>query len=90
MTLVALVGRYGTPNARVAPEAVAKTAGTLSFFVVQFVGNVMGLALLIFGVISLTVYLANTRARRPAMAAMVFSILGIAPALSALDVCCVG
>lgn len=84
--LVALIGRYGTPNARVDPEAAARTAGSAGFFWIQFVGNVLGLTLLIFGVLALTAYLANTRAKKLAVAAMVLSILGIAPVLSALGV----
>lgn len=84
--LVALIGRYGTPNASVDPRAAARTASSLGFFVTQFVGNVLGLTLLIFGIFALTVYLSNTRAKRFAVAAMILSILGVAPVLSALGV----
>jgi hypothetical protein len=84
--LVALIGRYGTPNASVDPKAAARTASSLGYFVTQFVGNVLGLTLLIFGILALTVYLSNTRARRFAVAAMILSILGVAPVLSALGV----
>ena len=84
--MVALIGRYGTPNASVDPRAAARTASSLGFFVTQFVGNVLGLTLLIFGILALTVYLSNTRARRFAVAAMILSILGVAPVLSALGV----
>jgi hypothetical protein len=84
--LVALIGRYGTPNASADPKAAAQTAASFSFFAIQFLGNVVGLTLLIFGVFALTVYLSNTRARRFAVAAMIFTILGIAPVLSALGV----
>ena len=81
-----LLGRYGTPNPRVAPEAAARTAASAGYFVSQFIGNVVGLTLLIFGVLALTAYLGNTRARKLALGAMIFSILGIAPVFSALGV----
>jgi hypothetical protein len=84
--LVGLLSRYNTPNPRVDPEAAARTASSMSYFVSQFVGNVVGLTLLIFGVLALTAYLANTRARGLALAAMVLSIAGIDPVLSALGV----
>ena len=84
--LVGLLSRYNTPNPRVDPEAAARTASSTGYFVTQFVGNVLGLTLLIFGVLALTAYLANTRARGLARAAMILSILGIAPVLSALGV----
>ncbi len=84
--LVALISRYGTPSARVDPEAAARAAASPGFFVAQFVGNVLGLTLLIFGILALTAYLANTRGRRLAVAAMISSILAIAPVLSALGI----
>lgn len=84
--LLGLLSRYNTPNPRIDPEAAARTAGSMSYFVSQFLGNVVGLTLLIFGILSLTVYLASTRARKLALAAMILSILGIAPVLSALGV----
>lgn len=84
--LVALISRYGTPNARVDPGAAARAASSFSFFVTQFVGNILGLTLLIFGILALTVFLANTRSRNLALAAMILSILGVAPILSALGV----
>lgn len=42
--------------------------------------------MLIFGVLALTVYLAGTRARTLALIAMILSVLGIAPVMSALGV----
>lgn len=81
-----LLSRYNTPNPRVDPEAAARAASSMSYFVTQLVGNVLGLTLLIFGVLALTAYLANTRARGLALAAMILSILGIALVLSALGV----
>jgi hypothetical protein len=86
LSLVGLLSRYGTPNPRSDPEAAARAAASAGYFVSQFIGNVVGLTLLIFGVLALTAYLANTRARKLALGAMIFSILGIAPVLSALGV----
>lgn len=84
LSLVGLLSRYDTPNSRIDPEKAARTAASASYFVSQFIGNVVGLTLLIFGVLALTAYLANTRARKLALGAMIFSILGVAPVLSAL------
>jgi hypothetical protein len=86
LTLVGLLSRYGTPNPRIDAKAAARTAGSMSYFVTQFVGNVVGLTMLIFGIIALTALLARTRAKNLALAAMILSILGIAPVLSALGV----
>lgn len=84
--LIGLLSRYNTPNPRIDPEAAARAAGSMGFFVSQFLGNVLGLTILIFGVLALTGYLANTRARKLALVAMIFSILGIAPVLSVVGV----
>lgn len=86
LTLAGLLGRYGTPNPRVDSEAAARTAASAGYFVSQFVGNVVGLTMLTFGILALTVLLAGTRAKNVALAAMILSILGIAPVLSALGV----
>lgn len=86
LALWALLGRYNSPNPRVDSEAAALTASSIGYFVSQLVGNVLGLTLLILSVIALTAYLANTRARRWAVAAMILSILGIAPVMSALGI----
>lgn len=86
LSLVGLLGRYDTPNPRLDPQAAARTAGSTGYFASQFVGNVVGLTLLIFGILALTAYLADTRAKNLALAAMILSILGIAPVLSALGV----
>jgi hypothetical protein len=63
LTLVGLLSRYSTPNPRVDAEAAAQAASSIGFFVGQFVGSILGLILLIFGLLALTAYLANTRAR---------------------------
>ena len=86
LTLVGLLGRYDTPNARVAPKVAAQAASSTSFFVSQLVGNVLGLTLLLFGILALTAYLAETPGKRWALAAMILSIAGIAPIMSALGV----
>ena len=86
LTLVGLLGRYDTPNARVAPKVAAQAASSTGFFVSQLVGNVLGLTLLIFGILALTAYLAETPGKRWARAAMILSIAGIAPIMSALGV----
>jgi hypothetical protein len=86
LTLVGLIGRYNTPNPRVAPKVAAEAASSTGYVVSQFLGNVLGLTLLIFGVLALTVYLAETRVQRVALAAMILSIAGIAPIMSAMGV----
>ena len=82
LTLVGLIGRYNMPSPRLDPKAAAQAASTSGYVVSQFVGNVLGLTLLIFGVLALTVYLAKTRVERVALAAMILSIAGIAPIMS--------
>jgi hypothetical protein len=69
LSLVGLLSRYDTPNPRIDPEAAARTAASAGYFASQFLGNVVGLTMLIFGVLALTAYLANTRARKLALAA---------------------
>jgi hypothetical protein len=86
LTLVGLIGRYDVPSPRLDPKAAAQAASTTGYVVSQFVGNVLGLTLLIFGVLALTVYLAETRVQRVALAAMILSIAGIAPIMSAMGV----
>ena len=86
LTLGGILGRFNTPNPRVDFEAAAQTASSTSFFVSQFVGNIVGLALLILGIFALTAYLANTRVRSLAVAAMILSILSVALVLPALGV----
>jgi len=86
LTLWGLLGRYTAPNPHVDFESAAQVASSTSFIVSQFVGNIVGLALLILGIFALTAYLANTRARSLAVAAMILSILSIALVLPALGV----
>ena len=84
--LVGLLSRYSVPNPRVDPEAAARFASSSHYFASQFAGNVVGLTLLIFGILALTAFLSETRVRGLALAAMILSIAGIAPILSALGV----
>lgn len=86
LTLVGLIGRYSVPNPHDDPKAAVQAAGSTSYFVSQLVGNVLGLTVLIFGILALTAYLANTRSRGLALAGMVLSIAGIALGLSGLGV----
>jgi hypothetical protein len=82
--LVGLLSRYGVPNPRVNPEVAARFASSSYYFASQFAGNVVGMTLLIFGILALTAFLSETRVRGLALAAMILSIAGIAPILSAL------
>jgi hypothetical protein len=84
--LVGLLSRYGVPNPRVNPEVAARFASSSYYFASQFAGNVVGMTLLIFGILALTAFLSETRVRGLALAAMILSIAGIAPILSALGV----
>ena len=86
LTLVGLLGRNDMPNPRVAPKQTAEAASSGVYVVSQFVGNVLGLTLLIFGVLALTVYLAGIRGKGVALAAMILSVAGIAPIMSAMGV----
>ena len=64
-------------GAAVGPKEVALTYTSLSYFLSQFVGYVVGLTLLTVGVFALTVYLSEFRRERWTLVAMVLSILGI-------------
>jgi hypothetical protein len=68
--------------AQIPREPSESLASSTGYFVSQFVGNVLGFTLLIFGVIDLTAYLANTSVRSLALGAMVLSLVGIALILS--------
>ena len=58
----------------------------MGYFVSVFFGNVLALTVLIFGVIALYAYLANTGERALTLGAMVLSIVGIALFLTRLGV----
>jgi hypothetical protein len=69
-------------DAHVSPEEAAQAYNSLSYFLSQFVGYVLGLTLLTLGVFSLTVYLSDIRGEHWSLGAMVLSILGIGVLLS--------
>jgi hypothetical protein len=82
LALEGLLANYDVPDPRVDPRGAAQAISSTGYFVSQFLGNVLGSTLLIFGVIALTAYLANTSVKGLALGAMVLSIAGIALILS--------
>ena len=83
LALVGVVSSYNEPEPRVDPRAAAQAAVSTGYFMSQF-ADILSLAVLIFGVMALTAYLANTRVRGLVLGAMVLSIFGIALILTAL------
>jgi hypothetical protein len=69
-------------DAEVDPEEAAQAYSSLSYFLSQFAGYVLGLTLLTLGVFAMTVYLSDIRGERWALGAMVLSILGTGLLLS--------
>lgn len=69
-------------DAVVGPEEAARAYTSLSYFLSQFVGYVVGLTLLTVGVFALTVYLSEIRRERWTLVAMILSTLGIGLLLS--------
>lgn len=86
LILVGTVGNLIIPNPQVDPSGAARVAGTTGFFAMQFVSNVLGVTILIFGFIALFACLLNTRGGRLASFALVFSILGVGIFLSFLGI----
>lgn len=86
LALVGLLVNYNVPNPRVDPRGAAQAISSTGYFVSQFAGNVLGSTLLIFGVIALAAYLANTSVKGLALVAMILSIAGIALILSVAGV----
>ena len=87
--LLALVGLYssfqlGTGGILATGDNRAIVSG--GYYVSQLLGNAFALTLLIFGVMALYVYLANSGVKTMALGAMVLSIFGIAFQLIALGV----
>jgi hypothetical protein len=87
--LLALVGLYssfqlGTGGILATGDNQAIVSS--GYFVSDLVGNGLALTLLIFGVVALYAYLANSRVRALALGAMVLSIFGIALQLTQLGV----
>jgi hypothetical protein len=87
--LLALVGLYSTFT--LGPGGILSSGDlqamiSAGYFVSMFVGQVLALTLLIFGVMALFAYLANTGQRALALGAMILSIIGIALTLTGLGV----
>ena len=87
--LLALVGLYST--LQLGPGGILASGDNRAivssgYFMSVFWGNVLALAVLIFGVIALYAYLVNARERALALAAMILSIFGIALTLSTVGV----
>jgi hypothetical protein len=76
LTLTGVLGSYGEPETRVDVKAAAQAAASTGYFISQL-ANIVSLIALIFGVMALAAYLANTRARGWTVVAMVSSIAGI-------------
>ena len=76
------LGGFSTPDPGDDPTGAARAASTTGYFLIQFLGNVLGPALGIFGIIALFAYLLNTRGGRLAPLAMILSILGFSLLLS--------
>src|SRR5829696_5233796 len=87
--LLALVGLYssfqlGTGGILSTGEDQAIVSS--SYYVSQLLGNALALTLLIFGVVALYAYLANSGVGALALGAMVLSIFGIALTLTGVGV----
>lgn len=87
--VLALVGLYSTfvlgPGGILASGDLG-AIGSAGYFASVFVGYVAALTLLIFGVVALFAYLANSAVRGLAFGAMVLSVVGIAVLLTGLGV----
>jgi hypothetical protein len=87
--LLALVGLYST--FKLGPGGILASGDNRAivssgYFLSVFLGNVLALTILIFGVIALYAYLANSSERALALGAMISSIVGIALLLSRVGV----
>ena len=87
--LLALVGLYS--NFKLGPGGILASGDnraiiSAGYFLSVLLGYVLALTVLIFGVMALYAYLANTKARALALGAMISSIVGIALILSRLGV----
>ena len=84
LSLVGALGGLSGPDPDVDPRGAAQAVSTTGYFLSQFVGNVLGVTLAIFGVIALFTHLANPRVGRMASWVMVLCILGFGLLLSFL------
>lgn len=87
--LLALAGLYS--NFKLGPGGILASGDnraivSTGYFLSVFLGNVLALTVLIFGVIALYAYLANSSQRALALGAMILSVVGIALILSRLGV----
>jgi hypothetical protein len=87
--LLAVVGLYGSfqlGTGGILATGDNQAIVSSGYFVSELVGNGLALTLLIFGVMALYAYLANSNVRALALGAMVLSIFGIALQLIELGV----
>jgi Domain of unknown function (DUF4386) len=87
--LLALVGLYSSfqlGTGGILATGDNRAIVSSGYFVSELVGNALALTLLIFGVVALYAYLANSSVRALALGAMVLSIFGIALQLTQLGV----
>jgi hypothetical protein len=84
LVLIGMLSGLGAPDPGDDPTGAAQAASTTGYFLTQFLGNVLGPTLVIFGLFALFAYLANTRVGRLASLAMVLSVLGLCLLLSFL------
>ena len=61
LVLIGMLGGLGTPDPGNDPTGAARAASTTGFFLAQFVSNMLGPTLVIFGLIALFAYLLDTR-----------------------------
>ena len=84
LVLIGLLSGLGAPDPENDPTGAAQAASTTAYFLTQFLGNLLGPTLVLFGLLALFAYLVNTRVGRLASLAMVLSVLGICMILSFL------
>lgn len=84
--LVGSLGELGTPDAEADPRGAAQAAVSTGYFLTQFVGNILGVTLVVFGIFALFAYLTNTSGRRLALWAMILSVTGFCLLLAFLGI----
>jgi hypothetical protein len=86
LVLIAQLASLGNPDPSVDPKGAAQAASSAGYILSQFVGNVLGVTLAIFGIIALFGYLANVGWGRLASWAMILCILGFGILLSVFGI----
>lgn len=78
LVLVGMLSNLGSPDPGNDPTGAAQAASTTGYFLAQFVGNVLGPTLVIFGLFAPFAYLWNTSASSLALLGicMILSFLG--------------